>query len=65
MNDDGMRKKEKVIWLDEEMGGMVGLYVATKKMCGVYLRSDTFKLFLSFTILYFSFPKGVTWFFTR
>ena len=35
MNDDWMGKKEKVIWLDEEMGGMVGLYVATKKMCGV------------------------------
>ena len=24
MNDDGMRKKEKVIWLDEERGGWWG-----------------------------------------
>lgn len=35
MNDDGMRKKEKVIWLDEERGDGGALYVATKKMCGV------------------------------
>ena len=46
-------------------GGDGGALCSNQKDVWCYLRSDTFKLFLSFTILYFSFPKGVTCFFTR